>query len=338
MADRPGSLAALARHCGEQGVNILGLQIFPGVDGVTDELVLRAPDGWRRGDVALLIHDAGGVDTTVGPCTEHALVDGPIQHLHALRRVAHDPGTLTEMLARLLDAEPTGSSRHDPTGDDTMLVTVGERRITLRRTTPFTATEHARAVAFAEIARELVDTEPADEPHEKTASVTGEPVVRLATFDDTAALTRMHQRCSSDALRRRYGSAPTQPDDRFSRRRLLAGGGALVAVSGGDVVGSRASGPPRPVWSRSRCWSRTVGSAAGSAPGCSWQPPGSPAAKAQTTWCSGGRTQDPAVTKLAFASGMRARARLERPGRRRDHQPRRAQTPRAGAGLARSAT
>ena len=33
-------------------------------------------------------------------------MDGPIQYLHALRRVAHDPGTLVEMLARLLDAEP----------------------------------------------------------------------------------------------------------------------------------------------------------------------------------------------------------------------------------------
>jgi hypothetical protein len=42
LSDRPGSLATLARHCGQQGVNILGLQIFPGVEGVTDELVLRA--------------------------------------------------------------------------------------------------------------------------------------------------------------------------------------------------------------------------------------------------------------------------------------------------------
>ena len=39
----PGRWPTLARHCGEQGVNILGLQIFPGVEGVTDELVLRAP-------------------------------------------------------------------------------------------------------------------------------------------------------------------------------------------------------------------------------------------------------------------------------------------------------
>ena len=104
LSDRPGSLAALARHCGEQGVNILGLQIFPGVHGVTDELVLRGPAGWGTGEVARLIESAGGSRVTVARCTEHALVDGPIQYLHALRRVAHDPGTLAEMLARLLDA------------------------------------------------------------------------------------------------------------------------------------------------------------------------------------------------------------------------------------------
>jgi hypothetical protein len=50
LSDRPGSLATLALHCGEQGVNILGLQIFPGVEGVTEELVLRAPDTWGRHD------------------------------------------------------------------------------------------------------------------------------------------------------------------------------------------------------------------------------------------------------------------------------------------------
>ena len=100
MPDRPGSLAVLARHCGERGVNILGLQIFPGVQGVTDELVLRAPDDWRIGDVAALVEDAGGTDVTVGPSTEHALVDGPIQYLHALRRRRPDPSTLPEMLRR----------------------------------------------------------------------------------------------------------------------------------------------------------------------------------------------------------------------------------------------
>ena len=66
MSDRPGSLAALARHCGEQGVNILGLQIFPGVAGVTDELVLRAPTSWGIGDVAGLIEERRRQPVTVG--------------------------------------------------------------------------------------------------------------------------------------------------------------------------------------------------------------------------------------------------------------------------------
>ena len=46
MPDRPGALAVLAQNCGAAGVNILGLQIFPGVEAVTDELVLRTPEGW----------------------------------------------------------------------------------------------------------------------------------------------------------------------------------------------------------------------------------------------------------------------------------------------------
>ncbi len=50
MPDRPGSLARLAEQCGRADVNILGLQIFPGVEAVTDELVLaHAASDWRAG-------------------------------------------------------------------------------------------------------------------------------------------------------------------------------------------------------------------------------------------------------------------------------------------------
>jgi hypothetical protein len=96
---RPSRFTSRARAALRRaGRDILGLQIFPGVQGVTDELVLRAPDDWRIGDVAALVEDAGGTDVTLGPSTEHALVDGPIQYLHALRRLAQDPSTLPEML------------------------------------------------------------------------------------------------------------------------------------------------------------------------------------------------------------------------------------------------
>src|SRR4051794_3229432 len=106
MADRPGSLAALAQRCGEQGVNILGLQIFPRVEGVTDELVLRSPHGWPLTDVAALVEGAGGNNVTVGTCTEHALVDGPTRYLHALGTLAQDPTAAAGVLAQVLDAVP----------------------------------------------------------------------------------------------------------------------------------------------------------------------------------------------------------------------------------------
>ncbi|MEO5709225.1 MAG: hypothetical protein ABIQ59_05345 [Nocardioidaceae bacterium] len=43
-------------------------------------------------------------------------MDGPIQHLHGLRRLAHDAGSLPEVLARLLDAAPPapGTTRSAP--------------------------------------------------------------------------------------------------------------------------------------------------------------------------------------------------------------------------------
>ena len=53
LPDRPGALAVLAQHCGAAGVNILGLQIFPGVEAVTGEpgvrpVTLRVDPAWQR--------------------------------------------------------------------------------------------------------------------------------------------------------------------------------------------------------------------------------------------------------------------------------------------------
>jgi hypothetical protein len=61
------------------------------------------------GDVAELIGGTGGAGVTVGSCTDHALVDGPIEYLHGLRRLAHDPDTLAEVLGRVLDATPASA-------------------------------------------------------------------------------------------------------------------------------------------------------------------------------------------------------------------------------------
>ena len=334
MSDRPGSLAALARHCGERDANILGLQIFPGVVGVTDELVLRTPDGWGIDEVAELIHEAGGAEVSVSPCTEHALVDGPIQYLQALRRVAHDPHTLVDMLARLLDAEaqpPVASVLS--AAQDTMVVDVGSRQVVLRRTAPFTATEHARAVAFAEVAAELLAAElavpaPSDPgpavPGQGDAHLGGyqpasgstrvgarEPAVRLATFDDIPALMRMHQRCSTDSIYRRYAAPLPRIDDRLARRLLLAGGGALVATVGVEVVGVASisvceagvvevSLLVEDGWQRRGLGTRLLSASARLARG---------QGASEVVLRSG--THNPALMSLAFASGLRARIKLD---------------------------
>jgi GNAT superfamily N-acetyltransferase len=322
MSDRPGSLAVLARHCGERGVNILGLQIFPGVGGVTDELVLRAPDDWGIGDVATLVEEAGGGDVAVGPSTEHALVDGPIQYLHALRSLAHDPSTLLEALARLLDADAFPSQRADLTaGQDTLVVDVGDRQVTLRRTTPFTATEHARAVAFAEVAAELVagsldaasarDDAPAHDGGAPTPGGAGEPVIRLAGLDDTAALVRMHQRCSADSVYRRYAAPLARIDERFARRLLRSGGGALVATVDGEVVAMSAVSTGEAGvaevsilvedgWQRRGLGTRLLTGAARLARG-----------QGASEVVLRSRSHNPALMSLAFASGLRARIRLD---------------------------
>ena len=48
LTERPGALALLATRCGEAGLNIMGLQIFPDLGSVTDELVISAARGLDR--------------------------------------------------------------------------------------------------------------------------------------------------------------------------------------------------------------------------------------------------------------------------------------------------
>ncbi|MCW2868212.1 MAG: family N-acetyltransferase, partial [Marmoricola sp.] len=83
LTERPGALAELANRCGANGLNILGLQIFPDLGRVTDELVISAPDDWTARAVAELVGGAGGDEVSVEPCTTHDLIDQPTRWLHA---------------------------------------------------------------------------------------------------------------------------------------------------------------------------------------------------------------------------------------------------------------
>lgn len=128
LRDRPGALAALTASCGEAGLNILGLQIFPELGTVTDELVLSAPESWTAREVAELVGGAGGDEVSVEPCTTHDLIDQPTRWLGAASEVAAG-ADVADVLTRLL----------------------GEHR------ERWSATEQVRAAALDSLARRLAD-------------------------------------------------------------------------------------------------------------------------------------------------------------------------------------
>ena len=197
---------------------------------------------WGLVDVAELVEEAGGTQVTVGTLHRARPRGRPDPVPPRPPPARARPGQLPEVLGRLLDATPTSpAGRRAQRRQDTLTVAVGPHQVVLRRTAPFTATEHARAVAFAEVASELrharsrrTTTRRPSRPRRRLGRL---PTVRLATFDDTASLVRMHARCSADSVYRRYATPLARIDDRFARRLLLAGNGALVATVGDEVVG-----------------------------------------------------------------------------------------------------
>ncbi len=156
LADRPGALAELATSCGAAGVNILGLQVFPGVDRVTDELVLRTPDDWELPDLAELVERSGGTRVSVLPCTEAALGDQPTRYVLAARSILARPAGFPEVVAQLFDAEaaPAGSALQPVL--NSMDLEIGDVLVQLYRTAPFTAPEHARGAALAELVGDVL--------------------------------------------------------------------------------------------------------------------------------------------------------------------------------------
>ena len=158
LPDRPGALALLAEQCGLAETNILGLQIFPGVEAVTDELVLRAPDEWGPEQLVAVVEASGGTAVMVLRGTEPALTDQPTRYVQAARAIVDRPMSFPEVVARLFDAEaePPGD------GDDVMELTVGDVQVQIRRATSFTATEHARGSAIAALVSDVLDRHPHD--------------------------------------------------------------------------------------------------------------------------------------------------------------------------------
>ncbi len=224
LDDRPGALAELTTACGAAGVNILGLQVFPGVDRVTDELVLRTPGDWELADLADLVERSGGTRVSVLPCTEAALADQPTRYVLAARSILAEPATFPDVVAQLFDAEADRDAAGLSPLMDGMDLEIGDVVVQLRRTAPFTAAEHARGRALAELVADVLaaaaatpapgpqdlsaDQEPVLEVHEgEVRAVVAGVVVGQATWavDDGGA---WHVELAVDPAwrRRRIGS------------------------------------------------------------------------------------------------------------------------------------
>ncbi len=153
LHDRPGALARLAGTCGEAGVNILALQIFPDVGSVTDELVLSTPGDWTVRRVQSLMLEAGAEAPQVTHAPPSSLTDQPVRHLHAVARLVEEPDRLGEIAAALFEgriSRPGG-----PAHEGALDLGPGGQTVRIVREAPFTATERARA-AVLEMVADLV--------------------------------------------------------------------------------------------------------------------------------------------------------------------------------------
>ncbi len=161
LPDRPGALAVLAHDCGAAGVNILGFQIFPGVAAVTDELVIRTPTGWGEAEIVTLMTGAGGDEVVCTPCSDAALVDQPARYVQAARSIIARPARFPEVVAQLFDGEADPADGSSEAGGlDVMEMTVGDVEVQIRRRAPFTATEHARGAAMADLVSDVLGQAP----------------------------------------------------------------------------------------------------------------------------------------------------------------------------------
>ncbi len=158
LPDRPGGLADLARECAERGVDIRAVQVFPGVDAVTDELVVETPEGWGAAEVALLVESAGWRHLAALPCTPEALTDQPARYVAAARRILARPQAFPEVVAQLFDAlsEPAPAGAPEDQVLDALEVTVGDVQVQVRRAVPFTDVERARGVALAGLVSDVL--------------------------------------------------------------------------------------------------------------------------------------------------------------------------------------
>lgn len=245
IEDRPGRLGLLATAVGGAGCNILALHVVgePADDGaVTDELLVRVPDGIDPAAVTTAIEQAGVPCTLLVRADAVELADPATTALALARMVAADPGSAPRAVATLLRARLVDPAAPDP-GGSTHVLRVGGVHLRLGRAWPFTATELSRAAALLELAAQLALRAPAaPDPDERILLLRDGSEVRLraATPADTPLVAALHARCSPATRRGRFLSpAPQLPAAELAELLGGATGQAVLAVTvdGGSAVG-----------------------------------------------------------------------------------------------------
>ena len=233
LPDRPGSLAGIASACGDDGIDIVRMQVFPTSPHVTDEFVVDAPDHMTDLGVAALFEAAGGRDVAVTRAGEESLADAPLRYLAGVEEVLAGRN-VEDVLAELLETAPPDVA--DYAGHDVLELTRRSgTRLRISRAVPFTPAERARAQALVS----LVGDAGADVPLIAPTSLHAVPIVRAASLADLDAVAALHARCSIDTLYTRYQAPLRTPLTTRMTRRLVTprSGVALVVQVGLDVVG-----------------------------------------------------------------------------------------------------
>ncbi|MDO9380218.1 MAG: GNAT family N-acetyltransferase [Nocardioidaceae bacterium] len=239
LGDHPGALADLAARCGEAGLNILGLQVFPGDVGVTDELVIAGPDGTDDADVARVLAADDPSSTSITRCDARSLRDAPTRWLEAARQVASGGPDLAHVLEDLLETDPPDVAEY--AGHDQISVPGPSGDVVVRRAVGFTPAEQARASALASLVTTLLppaaDDESAPPPTPVGTAPTGATSLRIGGPADAQALVELHARCSEETLLRRYHAPMNRViTTRLARRLASPEDGTALVVEAGDRV------------------------------------------------------------------------------------------------------
>jgi GNAT superfamily N-acetyltransferase len=245
LADRPGILAEIALACGRAEVNIVALQVFPTTPRVTDELVVRAPDGWTDVRVAELFEAAGGSEVSATRVSEASLTDAATRYLQGVHEVLEEGRPVEDVLRELLETEPPDVA--DYTGHDVLTLTRRSgAQLRIDRAVPFTAAERERAQALLSLVGDAGSDVPLITPSPREEV----PVIRAASLGDIEAVSAMHERCGVETLYERYQVPLKMPMTTRMARRLVVpdAGVALVVQVGADIVGHGVLEPVDGTW------------------------------------------------------------------------------------------